>query len=217
MGEQKKLEPSLIPLFDELRGERIYIRPYNEEDATALQEAVAELREHIRPWLPFADEHQTVDDSRVWINGQRAQWIVRKNMNCGVFDVKTDRYLGGIGLMVHSWEIRAFEIGYWLRKSAEGHGYMTEAVRLLTDFAIDKLDAQRVEIRCDERNAHSANVARRLGFVEEGRLRNDFQAPDGTATNTLVFSRIPGMGDSSRLSVASTEYRVVHRPSSTDN
>jgi RimJ/RimL family protein N-acetyltransferase len=194
MGEQVKVEPSLIPLFDELRGERIYVRAYREEDAKALQEAVAESREHIRPWLPFADDHQAVDDSRVWINGQRAQWILRKNMNCGIFDIETDRFLGGVGLMVHSWEIRSFEIGYWLRKSAEGHGYMTEAVRMLTDFALDKLGAQRVEIQCDERNTHSANVARRLGFVQEGRLRNDFEAPDGSATTTLIFSRIPGDG-----------------------
>src|SRR3954471_5048043 len=191
MAEQKKVEPLLIPLFDELKGERIIVRPYREEDATALQEAVAESRDHIRPWLPFADEHQTVDESRVWINGQRAQWILRASMNCCVVDAATGRYLGGIGLMVHSWEIRSFEIGYWLRKSAEGHGYMTEAVRLLTDFALDKLEAQRVMIRCDERNAHSANVAKRLGYVQEGCLRNEFQSPDGEASNTLVFSLIP--------------------------
>jgi RimJ/RimL family protein N-acetyltransferase len=68
---------------------------------------------------------------------------------------------------------------------------MTEAVRLLTDFALNELGAKRVEIQCDERNAHSANVARRLGYVQEGRLRNDFQSPDGEVRTTLVFSRIP--------------------------
>jgi len=191
MGEQTKVEPSLIPLFDELRGERIIIRPYREEDATDLQEAVDESRDHIRPWLPFADEHQTVDESRVWINGQRAQWILRKNMNCCVVDAATGHFLGGVGLMVLSWEIRSFEIGYWLRKSAEGHGYMTEAVRLLTDFAMGKLEANRIMIQCDERNTHSANVARRLGYVQEGLLRNEFQSPDGGVRNTLVFSLIP--------------------------
>jgi RimJ/RimL family protein N-acetyltransferase len=191
MGQQKKVEPTLIPLFEDLRGERVYIRPYREEDATALQGAVAESREHIRPWLPFADDHKTVDESRTWINGSRARWILRQSMNCAVFDVTTDRFLGGIGLHVHNWEIPSFEIGYWLRKSAEGHGYMTEAVRLLTDFALDKLGAKRVEIQCDERNTHSANVARRLGYVQEGRLRNDFQSPDGAVRTTLIFSRIP--------------------------
>lgn len=194
MAEQKSINPTLIPLFDELQGERVIVRPYREEDAAILQEAVAESRDHIRPWLPFADEHQTVDEARIWINGARSRWILRQSMNCAVIEAATRRYLGGIGLHVHSWDIPSFEIGYWLRKSAEGHGYTTEAARLLTDFALDKLGAKRVEIQCDERNAHSAKVARRLGYVQEGRLRNDFQSPDGAVRNTLVFSRIPEDG-----------------------
>jgi RimJ/RimL family protein N-acetyltransferase len=193
MAEPKKLlDPTLIPLFDELRGERVIVRPYREEDAPAMYEAVAELREHIRPWLPFADEHQSVDESRAWINGSRAHWILRQDINCGIFEAATDRFLGGIGLHVHSWEIPSFEIGYWLRKSAEGHGYMSEAARLLTDFVLNDLKANRVEIQCDERNTHSASVAKRLGYIQEGRLRNEAQAPDGAVRNTLIFSRVPG-------------------------
>ena len=48
---------TLIPLFDELRGERVVVRPYRSEDAPALHEAVAESRDHLRPWLLFADKH----------------------------------------------------------------------------------------------------------------------------------------------------------------
>ena len=194
MAEQEKsTNPILIPLFEGLRGERVIVRPYREEDAPALQEAVAESREHIRPWMIFADDHQTVDESRIWISEQRAKWILRQTMNCAIVDAETGRYLGGTGLHPCDWSIRAFEIGYWLRASAEGKGYMTEAVRLLTGFAFDRLGAQRVEIKCDERNTRSANVARRLGYKQEGLLRNEFPAPDGSgsATNTLVFSLIP--------------------------
>jgi len=50
---------TLIPLFEELRGERVLVRPYRESDAQALFEAVAESRDHLRPWLPFADAHQS--------------------------------------------------------------------------------------------------------------------------------------------------------------
>lgn len=189
---QKPVDATLIPLFDELRGERVVIRPYEESDAADLQEAVAESRDHIRPWLPFADEHQTVDEARSWINGSRARWILRTSMNCAVLDAHTGRYVGGIGLHVHSWNIPSFEIGYWLRKSAEKQGYITEAARLLTDFALNNLGAKRVMIQCDERNTPSANVARRLGYIQEGRLRNDTQSPDGEVRTTLIFSRIPG-------------------------
>ncbi len=183
---------SLIPLFEELRGERLIVRPYREEDAGALREAVDESREHIRPWLPFADDHRTVERSRDWINEQRASVILRKSINCGLFDIESGRFLGGLGIMPRYWEIRYFEIGYWLRKSAEGHGYMTEAVRLVIDYLFAELQARRIEIRCDERNTHSANVARRLDFVQEGVLRNNSQATDGSTRNTFIFSLIPG-------------------------
>lgn len=175
-----------------MRGERLTVRPYREEDAGALWEAVDESREHIRPWLPFADDHQTVERSLDWINQQRANAILRKTINCGLFDVESGRFLGGLGIIPHDWEIRYFEIGYWLRKSAEGHGYMTEAVRLVVDYLFGELQAQRIEIQCDERNTLSANVARRLGFAQEGLLRNDSRATDGTVRNSLVFSLVPG-------------------------
>jgi ribosomal-protein-serine acetyltransferase len=191
MPSDKPTNPLLIPMFEELRGERVIVRPYREEDAPGLQEAVAESREHIRPWLPFADDHQTVEDSLSWINDQRARWILRENMNCAIVDVETGRYLGGTGLHPREWRIPAFEIGYWLRASAEGKGYMSEAVRLLTDFAFDKLGAQRVEIQCDELNERSAQVARKLGYKQEGLLRNEFTAPNGSVRNTLIFSLIP--------------------------
>lgn len=184
--------PTLVPLFDALRGERVLVRPYKESDAQALQEAVAESRDHIRPWLPFADLHMTVEESRDWINRQSANFILRTSIGGGVWEHKSGRFLGGLGIHPRDWNIRYFEIGYWLRKSAGGRGYMTEAVRLATDYLLSSLEAQRVEIRCDERNERSAAVARRMGFVLEARLRNDTRAEDGSVRTTLVFSRIPG-------------------------
>ncbi len=182
---------TLIPLFEELRGERVIVRPYRESDAQALFEAVAESREHIRPWLPFADAHQTVEESREWIIHQMASWLLREDLTVGVWEKATKRYLGGSGLHSRNWETRYFEIGYWLRASATGHGYMTEAVRLLTDYAFTQLAATRVEIRCDERNLPSAAIPQRLGFVQEGRLRNQMVAPDSVLRTTLIFALIP--------------------------
>ncbi len=183
---------TLIPLFEELRGERIVVRPYRESDAQDLFEAVAESRDHLRPWLPFADAHQTVEESRDWIIHTMAQWLLREDLTMGIWEAATNRYLGGTGFHVHNWDTGYFEIGYWIRASAEGHGYITEAVRLLANYAFDTLKANRLEIRCDELNARSAAIPQRLGFVREGCLRNDATAPDGRIRNTLIFSLIPG-------------------------
>jgi len=185
------MKPILIPLFEELRGERVAVMPFKEEDAQSLHEAIEESREHLRPWMSFWNGHQTVDESREWINEQRAEWILRRSMKCGVFDVASGRYVGEVRLVPRNWDIPSFEIGYWLRTSAEGKGYISEAVRLVTDFALDKLGAKRVEILCQDDNERSANVARRLGYVYEGLLRNDYMDPDGNVTSTLVFSLTP--------------------------
>lgn len=182
---------TLIPIFEELRGERVLLRPYYEGDAEALFEAMIESRDHLRPWMPFADEHQTIDESRNWIIQQMAHWLLRDDLVLSIWELSTGRYLGGTGLYPHNWEIGYFEIGYWLRPSAQGHGYITEAMKLLTNYALDSLKANRLEIRCDELNVRSAAIPKRLGYVLEGRLRNHLPTSDGKLRNTLVFSLIP--------------------------
>lgn len=182
---------TLIPMFEELRGERVVVRPYRESDAQELFEAMVESRDHLRPWMPFADEHQAVEESRHWIIQQMAHWLLREDLVLSIWEQSTGRYLGGTGLHPHNWEIGYFEIGYWLRPSAEGYGYVTEAVRLLTDYALDNLKANRLEICCDALNTRSAAIPKRLGYMLEGSLRNHVATSDGRLRTTLVFSLIP--------------------------
>jgi RimJ/RimL family protein N-acetyltransferase len=181
---------TLLPLFDELRGECVIVRPWRTEDAPLLFEAIMESLDHIRPWLPWTDSYHSVEDVQNWVIQCQAHWLLRENMNLSYWEQGSGRFLGGIGLHPLDWEIGHFEIGYWIRASATGHGYVTEAAHLLTEFAFNSLQANRVAIRCDERNKRSAAVAHRLGFVYEGCRRCDLKATDGTLRNTLVFSMI---------------------------
>lgn len=184
---------TLMPLFEELRGTQVVVRPYQLEDADELFAAVEESRQHLWPWLPWVTQHQTVEDTRDFILRTQAKWLLREDdLTVGIFEADSGRYLGGSGLHVRGWDVPAFEIGYWIRASAEGHGYVAETVRLLTDFAFESLGAQRVMIRCDARNARSAAVAERLGFVHEAHLRNEVRThTDGALRDTLIFSLIP--------------------------
>src|SRR5690349_14324855 len=184
---------TLIPLFEELRGPQVIVRPYRLEDADELFAAVEESRQHLWPWLPWVVQHQTVEDTRDFILRTQAKWLLREeDLTVGIFEASSGRYLGGSGLHVRGWDVPAFEIGYWIRASAEGHGYVAETVKLLTDFAFASLGAQRVMIRCDARNTRSAAVAERLGFVREAHLRNEVRThTDSALRDTLVFSLIP--------------------------
>jgi RimJ/RimL family protein N-acetyltransferase len=185
-----------IPLFEELRGERVIVRPYRMEDAEALFTAVNDSREHLAQWLPWAvDGHQTVAQSREIIARFIADWLLRADFTVALFDAASGgsgRLVGGSGLHPRDWEARVFEIGYWARADAEGKGYITEATRLLTEFAARSLEANRVFIQCDTRNIRSAAVPQRLGFTREALLRNDRQGHRGGLRSTLILGLVPG-------------------------
>lgn len=162
------------------------------DDAPALFAGIGSSRQTLAPWLSWIDSTLSVDDSRVSIAGFVARWSTRADLVYGIFDAANGAHLGGTGLHRIDWDLRAFEIGYWLRSSAVGHGYMTEAVRELTRMAFGELDARRVEIRLGPANLRSRAIPRRLGFVHEGTLRDSLLDHRGEVRSTEVYALVTG-------------------------
>src|SRR5437899_5741447 len=181
----------LIPFFEELQGSLVLLRGYHEDDAQAFFDAVIESRERLRLWDNWPDKCQALEDAQAWLREDQANWLLREQFQIGIWDRHSARFLGNIMLRPHSWTIPFFEIGYWLRTSAEGKGYMTEAMQLLTDYAFDQLTARRVMLRIDERNKRSISLAERSHFRREGTLRNQEMAADGTLRNIVIFAQLP--------------------------
>lgn len=183
---------TLVEVADTLVGERVLVRAYRTDDAEALFAALNESREHLYPWFPFFHQsHYELAETRDMLVRWHASWLLRENFFLGIFLQASGQFLGGVGFETRDWGCRSFEIGYWIRQQAQGEGYVSEAVRLVTDYLFTHLGAQRVEIRCDARNQRSAAVARGLGFQQDGCLRNVTRAADGVLENMLIFSLIP--------------------------
>ncbi|HET9206978.1 MAG TPA: GNAT family N-acetyltransferase, partial [Burkholderiaceae bacterium] len=97
------------------------------------------------------------------------------------------------GLHRFDWSVPRFEIGYWVRRSEQGRGLITEAVQTLVRFAFDGLRARRVEVRMSSMNHRSRAVAERCGFTLEGVLRQDSLGVDGQPRDTAVYARVRGV------------------------
>jgi RimJ/RimL family protein N-acetyltransferase len=184
-------DPILIDVPEEVASERIVVRRFKVGDGEAMFEAVDESREHILPWMPWGPGHATVADSEKMVRSSHARWALREEMPLGIFDRETGRFIGGTGLSRIDWNVRSFEIGYWIRKTAQGHGYVTECVKLLTALAFDELKANRVFIRCAVENIRSSAVAKRAGYIYEGTIRNSIKDASGQLHDALMFSLIP--------------------------
>ncbi|MEJ7840229.1 MAG: GNAT family N-acetyltransferase [Rubrobacter sp.] len=185
------MRPPILKDFPErFETERLLIRPPMPGDGPELHAAVRESMDELLPWMPWTKEHGTVDDSEASARRARVRFLERTELRMHLFLRETGTLIGSSGLHRIDWSVPKFEIGYWCRTPFAGRGYTTEAVRGISAFAFDTLDAKRVEIRCDPLNRPSARVAELAGFRLEGELRNDAVGTDGTPRNTLVFSMI---------------------------
>jgi RimJ/RimL family protein N-acetyltransferase len=100
---------------------------------------------------------------------------------------------GVVGLAVAARidrEAQTVELGYVVSPGARGRGVATEALRLLSDWAIRELGALRLELLISDENPASQRVAERCGYVREGLLRSLYTKP-GVREDTQIWSRLP--------------------------
>lgn len=187
-----KTNPLLLDIPEQFTTERLLIRAPLAGDGAAVNAAVAESINELRPWMPWAQTMPSVEDSELHTRRSRAKFLLREDLHLRLFLHKDGTFVGSSGLHRIDWDVPKFEIGYWVRTSLSGQGFITEAVAAIAAFAMEQLNAQRVEIRCDDRNHRSWRIAERCGFQYEGMLRNDSRAPDGTLCSTRVYSRVRG-------------------------
>jgi len=63
------------------------------------------------------------------------------------------------------------EIGFFLKRSAWGHGFATEACRRLLQFAFQETPLKEVVASFEKENDASKNVLEKAGFVDHGTMR----------------------------------------------
>lgn len=192
-----KIEPLLSDVPERLLTERLILRCARPGDGPALQASVDASLERLRPWMPWAQAAQSVEESEAIARRMAGQFALRQDLPFSMFERcagdAEGLHVGGTGLHRIDWGVPRFEIGYWVRTGFEGQGLVTEAVRALSRLAFDRLRAARVEIRMDSNNAASRRVAERAGFTLEGVLRRETLTPDGSLRDTCVYSRVRGV------------------------
>jgi ribosomal-protein-alanine N-acetyltransferase len=63
------------------------------------------------------------------------------------------------------------DIGYRINKNYWGMGYAPEAGQAMIKVAFERLELDRLQIRCFTNNYGSVRVAQKLGFAQEGMIR----------------------------------------------
>ena len=167
--------------------ERLVIRCWDPKDASLMQQAAAESKEHLLPFMPWAaDEPQLVQQKLDLIRRFRGLFDRTEDYVYGIFDHDETRAVGGTGLHTRL-KGNALEIGYWLHKDFVRQGYITESTAALMRIAFELYLVERLEIHCSVENIASAAVARKLGFIHEA-TRRRLGFGNGKTTDQMIWT-----------------------------
>jgi RimJ/RimL family protein N-acetyltransferase len=167
----------------EFRDGDLALRPWTEDDVPALVAACNDPG--IRWWIPLIPSPYTEQDALAFVRGEVTPDERSFAMTVG------DSVAGSIGLSLNSHGYKG-RVGYWVAAPARGCGLCTRALRLLSRWALDELDLQRLELITDPDNLASQRVAEKVGYQREGVLRAHLHHPDGRIRDSVMFSLLPG-------------------------
>jgi len=167
-----------IPL---LHGKRVHLRALEEGDVDAIFTLFSDP-EAMRYWsFPAyteraqAVEHLQRHTARIE-DGSVVAWGIARNTEV----------IGTIALHKLDFEQGRCELGYMLGRPYWGQGYASEAIPLAIDHAFNTIDLRRLEADIDPRNTASQKLLERLGFQQEGYLRERWVV-EGEISDSALF------------------------------
>ncbi|SHG31845.1 ribosomal-protein-serine acetyltransferase [Fibrobacter sp. UWCM] len=200
---------------EELRGERVTLRLLHEGDAPALFSLIDGSREFLARHLPWPAECTCVEDVESRIESWEIQAQMANGACWGIFakDAGSSQSAGSLrpadgsvpansqqhasdlqlaGVIILGWIQAAHlsaSVSYWLGECFTGRGLATDALKILSHFAFNRLGLNRLEISASVTNKASQTVATRAGYTQEGFSR-EFERINGKFEDHVRFSRL---------------------------
>ncbi len=171
-------------------GQRIRLRPIEKDDLPRFVKWIAdeETRSFVSLYLPYSlvqeerwyEDNLTAREEQAW-----AIDVQPPDTGLGPWE-----HIGSCSLFKINWRNRHAEAGiligareYW------GRGYGSDALGTLVHWGFYTLNLNRIHLRVYADNARAIRCYQKLGFMEEGRLRQD-DYRHGDYRDTLLMSML---------------------------
>ena len=137
--------------------ERMYLYPLRDEEMRLVIEKESDP-EMKQAYMEMLEGSLSNSDKRIWY----AIWNMELKDESGI--IVGDFCFKGLS------DDGVIEIGYGLKEEYRHHGYMTEAVKAITEWALSQDGVKQVEAETDAKNIASQKVLFRSGFVNNGKM-----------------------------------------------
>lgn len=167
--------------------ETLELRIMSERDAVAAFKEVDASRDYLSEWLPWVDLTHSAEDYKKFIQFTRDEFASENSYHFGLYE--DGQFIGGFSFNKINKSDNKVEIGYWLGKAHQKKGVISRCVEHMTDYLFNEWDVHRIEIHVAELNEPSRKVPERLGFKQDGMLR-DAMRLNGRYHNLLIYGKL---------------------------
>ncbi len=166
-----------------IAGEHVILRAFERDDA-----------ERCYRWINDPNIVRTLKSRYPIAFQNEMEWLDRA-MHASVTDRhfaierKDDRtHIGNASIHDIEWVSRVASFGLFIGEpSAWNRGFGSDAIRTLVRFAFDEMNLRKLRINVFDYNDRAKHVLEAQGFVQEGRLREEFYR-DGTYHDIVTLS-----------------------------
>ncbi len=161
----------------------VRLRSWRDDDVDCIRQASLDTRIPEGTTVPAT---YSPAEGLAFISRQHGRLSSGQGVSLAITREATDAAIGLIILQIRQLPGVA-GIGYWLVPAARGEGLATQAVNLMTDWALSRY--VRVEAWVEPHNTASRRTLEKAGFEREGLLRSYLLIGTRRA-DALVYSRL---------------------------
>ncbi len=169
-------------------------RPFIEGKQIYLREVrISDVNENYCSWLNDPEVNRYLETRYIPRSLQNIKEFVEKmdenpdEIFLAICLKENDMHIGNIKLGPINWIHRFADISLLIgEKQCWGRGLATEAIKILSGFAFDVLNLNKLRSGCYAGNAGSAKAFLKAGFILEGTLKKQWMV-NGTYQDELIF------------------------------
>ncbi|WP_232699319.1 GNAT family N-acetyltransferase [Brevibacillus daliensis] len=159
-----------MDLFNlQIIGPRLYLQLLSPLHAESLLTYFTENRQFHEPFVPVRDDSFFSLEHVTNLVNQKHLVDTDQKYMFGLFTNNEHQLIGKLTLsQICRGPFQNAYLGYDVHHASQGHGYMTEAVKLLIPFAFRSLSLHRIQANVMPHNTASISVLTKAGFTKEG-------------------------------------------------
>ncbi|WP_264565981.1 GNAT family N-acetyltransferase [Flavobacterium sp. N3904] len=158
-----------------IKQDAFHIAPLEPRDAKSLSKLMITNAERFKRYFPKTlSSNLTLEATERYIESKIIEFEIKSGFTFAIKENETQTIMGLVILKKVNWETKQAEIAYCIGKEYERKGWVTKAVKIVSNYAFDELNLKTLQIIAHKTNSGSIKVAENNGFVWQKTLIDGF-------------------------------------------